>query len=214
VSVSVGRFLAALGIVYAWLLASLSLFDETRHYTERLTGLVVSPLSSLVVRLAAALPVFVVVLVAGLLVAALVRLSDLFFAAVSRGEASSSWVSPESARFAGLMARGAIVMSALIFAGPVITGESEGSLARVSFVALGALALAIVPLLSAALVGFAASHSGGLRVGDVVQIGRDRGVVADIRASALVLTSEHGIIRVPYLRLLWHSVHIVERARP
>lgn len=95
--VSLGHGLGLFGLAYTWLMLSLSLFVSTRPYVERLTGLVLEPLSSLVARVAAALPVFLVVLFAIALVAVIVRIAELFFASVARGETHLGWLGPELA---------------------------------------------------------------------------------------------------------------------
>ncbi|HEX7480196.1 MAG TPA: hypothetical protein VF331_20520, partial [Polyangiales bacterium] len=55
-ALAVGRWVMLLGIVYVWLLFSLSLFDATEPYTKRLTSFVFTPLTELAGRVLSALP--------------------------------------------------------------------------------------------------------------------------------------------------------------
>ena len=84
VGLEIAKWLGQFGIFYAWLVAVLSLFEATRGYTEQLTGLVVTPLSDIMGRLARALPLLLVALIAALAVFVLVRFVGLFFASVAR----------------------------------------------------------------------------------------------------------------------------------
>ena len=64
----VRKWLGQAVIAYAWLVVALSLFDATRNYTQRLTGFVVLPASQLMERLASALPLLIVAVIASLAV--------------------------------------------------------------------------------------------------------------------------------------------------
>jgi hypothetical protein len=196
----VGRVLALLGLIYAWLVVSLSLFERTRPWVERLTGLLLDPLSALVARFALAL------------LAVLLRVTDLFFASVARGETRITLVPPDLAHPTSIVLRVGLVVLTLLFAGPILTGDHDGSLSRSALVILCGIALAAAPLVCAVLMGLALSFSRSVRLGDRVEYGGQAGVVAAIGLVWLVLEDEQGVsTRVPHLRALWYPTRIHKR---
>jgi hypothetical protein len=211
--VSLGHGLGLFGLGYAWLVLSLSLFGGTQPYVERLTGIVLSPLSGLVARIATELPLFVVLSIAGALVAVIVRIVELFFASVARGETRLSWLEPEIAQATSTLVRVGLVIFALVFAGPVITGAPDGALSRTGVIVLFALALASTPLLASIVAGVALAFARALKPGDRVEYGGRIGTVQDI--GLVVLTLEHedgGTIRVPHALSLFHPTRILSKA--
>jgi hypothetical protein len=214
VSLGAGRWLGTLGLGYAWLLLSLSLFDATRPYTERLTGVVISPLSAFVSRLASALPILVIALLAASALVLLMRFVGLFFASVERGEVQLSWLPPELAPATSTLLRVSILLAALVFVAPLITGDAEGPLSRIGFIAVLALGLGATPLLASSAVGLSVIFSRGLSVGDRAEYGGERGEVRAIGLTVLTLEGEDGAtVRVPHLRALWHPTRLLPRAK-
>lgn len=215
VLLGVARVLGVLGLGYTWLVVSLSLFESTRPLVHRLTGALLSPLSALVGRLALALPMFVVALVAFALIAILVRVAELFFASIERGETRIAWIPPELAHAVSVLVRGAIVVLSLLFAGPLLTGDSDGPLARGTLVLLACIALAATPLLASLLAGMAVVFSRFLRLGDRVEYGGTHGRILEVRLLCVVLEDEgHATVRVPHLRSLWHPTRVYPRELP
>jgi small-conductance mechanosensitive channel len=215
VSFSVGRWIGTLGLFYAWMLVSLSLFESTRAYTQELTGLLLSPLSELVTRLARTLPVMIIALVAASALLVLVRLVSLFFASVERGETQLSWLAPDLAPATSWLLRVGLVVAALVFAAPLITGDREGALSRIGLIALFSFALATAPTLASVVVGLSVIFSRGLKVKDKAEYGGERGEVLTIGLTAVTMRSEDGsmLVRVPHLRALWHPTRLLTRDR-
>jgi hypothetical protein len=215
VSFSMGRWLGTLGLFYAWLLVSLSLFESTRAYTQQLTGLLLSPLSELVTRLARTLPVMIIALVAASALLVLVRLVSLFFASVERGETQLSWLAPDLAPATSWLVRVGLVLAALIFAAPLITGDAEGALSRIGLIALLSFALATAPVLASVMVGLSVIFSRGLKVNDTAEYGGERGRVLTIGLTSVTMRAEDGstMVRVPHLRALWHPTRLLTRDR-
>ena len=210
--VSLGHGLGMLGLAYTWLVLSLSLFVPTRPYVEQLTGFVLSPASSLVGRIASALPLFVVVLIAGGLVAVIFRIAELFFASIARGETKLAGLDPELAQATSTLVRAGLVIFAMVFAGPVITGDPDGSIARTGTLVLLSLALASTPLLASIVAGVALAFSRSLRAGDQVEYGGRTGRVRELGVVTLVLEGQDGsTIRVPHVLSLWHPTRILDR---
>jgi hypothetical protein len=84
VALALSHRIAQFAIVYFWLIFALSRFEATRPYTDRLAGFVLVPLSALIGRLGAALPLFVVAAIAAVSLGIAVRFVGLFFAGVKR----------------------------------------------------------------------------------------------------------------------------------
>jgi len=209
-ALSLGKWLGQAAIAYAWLVVALSLFDATRNYTQRLTGFVVLPVSQLMERLASALPLLVVAAIAALSVFVLVRFVGLFFASVARGETPLPWLPADLAAPTSVLLRSAIVIAALVFAGPVVTGDANGSLGRAGAIILIALGLASTPLLASAIVGITVLFGRRLRLGEFAEMG---GVTARISAINLLevrLMDAHRVeTRVPHLLSLVRPLRVL-----
>jgi small-conductance mechanosensitive channel len=197
------KLLGQFGILFAWLVFVLSQFESTRHYTSELTAFLVQPFSALVSRVAAAVPLIVFGATTALVVFVLVRFIGLFLASVSRGEATLSWLPADLAGPVSVLVRVGIVISALIFAAPIVTGGTDGAFARAGLIALVAIGLSSTPLLATGIVGTVMVFGRRLRVGEHVQLGARVGRIAALDLFDFRLeTQDHTEIRVPHLVLL------------
>jgi small-conductance mechanosensitive channel len=208
-----GKWLLQIGIAYGWLVFALSLFAPTRAYTERLTGFVVTPVTDLFARFAASLPVLLVAGVAAAAVYVLVRFVSLFFAGVSRGETPLTWLPADLAAPTSFLLRASIVIGALVFGAPVVTGDPEGALARSGSILLGALALASTPLLASGVTGVAFVFLRRVKVGDFAEYGGRSGRVLGVGLLDVTLRDAQGCeVRVPHLLSLVHPTTILGTA--
>jgi small-conductance mechanosensitive channel len=199
----VGRIVLQVAVLYVWLAFSFSRFDATRPYTERLTGFVITPLFSLAERLLSALPLGLLALVSGVVVYVVVRFIELFFANVRRGETRVTWLSADLVLPVSVMARVGVVLLALVFAGPLVTGDPEGSLARAGSIVMLALAFATTPLLASVVVGIMQVFSRRVRIGQELELSGRRGRVTAVGLFDLRLRDEAGFeVRVPHLMAL------------
>jgi small-conductance mechanosensitive channel len=206
------RFLQV-ALAYGWLIFALSLFDATRGYTERLTGMVVKPLYGLATRIGGALPLVVVAAIAVVAVSVLVRFVGLFFDSVIRGDTKVGWISRDLARPTSALARVGIVLVALVLGSPLITGEADGVISRVGLVALLAVALASTPLLASAVVGVTVVFGRRLKRGDDVEVGGRRGKVLDVNLFDVRIEDDAlAEIRVPHLLGLVHATRVHRHA--
>ncbi|HET9932888.1 MAG TPA: mechanosensitive ion channel family protein, partial [Polyangiaceae bacterium] len=207
VALGLAQWIGQFGIFVAWLVAVLSRFESTREFTNQLTSFLVSPFSQFMGRLAATLPLVVVASIAALFVFVLVRFLGLFFAGVSRRETSLTWLPPDLAAPASVILRVAIVIAALVFAAPVVTGDTDGALGRAGGIALVALGLASVPLLSSGLLGAVVLFGRRLRVGDHLELGERLGRITAINLLEVRLeASDRTELRVPHLLMLTRAV--------
>jgi small-conductance mechanosensitive channel len=210
VGLSVARWLAQLGVFYAWVVVGLSFFDVTRGYTGKLTGLIITPLSQLMTRLATGLPVLAVLVIAGFVVFVLVRFIGLFFDSIERRENVVSWISPDLAAPTGALLRFFVVLSSLVYLAPLVTGSTEGTLGRTGAVALVALGLASTPLMASGILGAIVIFGRRLRAGQHVEIGNHTGRISSIGLLDLRLEdSDRAEVRIPHLYSLRHPTRVL-----
>jgi hypothetical protein len=188
----------------------LSLFEVTRGYTERLTGFVLTPLSQLMTRIATGLPVLVVLSIAGFAVFVLVRFVGLFLGSVERRETSVTWLASDLAAPTSALVRAGIVLAALVFLAPLVTGNPEGALARSGSIVILALGLAATPTFATAVVGSILLFGRRLRPGQFVRIGRYGGRIASIGLLEVRLEDADGAeLRIPHLYSLAQPTQVL-----
>jgi small-conductance mechanosensitive channel len=203
VAMTAMRWIGQFALVYFWLLATLSLFESTRGYTEKLSGAVLSPFSGLLSRSVTSLPLLLVTAIACVAVYVLQRFIQLFFAGVARGETKIEWLPTELAETTAILLRAGVVIGALAFAAPIVTGDSEGVLARAGSIVLIALGLACTPILASVIVGVSVIYPGRLKVGDWAEIGNRAGRVRSIGLLETRLEAIDGTEhRIPHLLYL------------
>jgi hypothetical protein len=208
------KWLAQLGVAYTWLVVVLSLFEATRGYTQKMTGVVLAPLSQLMTRLATALPLLVVAALAAVSVFVLVRFVGLFFASVARGETPLGWLPADLAAPTSVLLRGGIIIAALVFLAPIVTGDADGVLTRVGVIGIVALGLSCVPILATGTIGAIWLYGRRLRVGEYVELGAYRGRVSELNLLELRMTvMDRTELRVPHLLTLVRPLRLLG-ARP
>jgi small-conductance mechanosensitive channel len=210
VALSAGRWIAQGGIVYAWLVVTLSMFDATRGYTEKLTGLVIQPMSQLMGRIALSLPVIFVLLIAAFAVFVLLRFTELFLQSVERRETHLTWLSPDLAAPTSVIVRFGTVTAALLFLAPLVTGNPEGALGQAGVVMIAALGLASTPLLASALLGSVLLFGRRLRIGQHVEIGAARGRITAIDLLEVRIEgADRTELRLPHLYSLRSPLRVL-----
>jgi small-conductance mechanosensitive channel len=210
IALALAHRIAQFAIAYSWLIFALSRFEATRDYTDRLAGFVLTPLSALIGRVGASLPLFVVATIAALALGIAVRFVGLFFGGVERGETNVVWLPRELARPTSVLARAGVVLVSIVLAAPLITGSDEGALSRAGLVALVALGLACTPVLACAAAGVPAVYGRRLRQGDFVEAGGRTGVVREVTLLELVLEDGMGCeVRIPQILGLWHPTRVL-----
>lgn len=199
-AVILGRWVLQVAVVYVWLVLSLSRFDATRPLTARLTSSLTGPLTSLAQRALSAVPLGVVTLALAVAVYVVLRFVELFFAGVSRGQERASWVPRDLVTPTSSLVRVGIVLLALIFAGPAVTGDPDSVLAKLGSMVLLSLALASTPLLCTLVLGVVTIFTRRLRVGRLVELAGHVGRVVSVGLLDVVLRDSDGCdVRVPHL---------------
>jgi hypothetical protein len=213
VALGFGRVFSQMGVIYAWVLFALSLFEATSGYSARLTGFVVAPVSALVGRVGSALPLVLITALATVATVILVRFVGLFFGSVGRGETTLTWLPRDLAMPTGVLVRIGIVVVSLLVAAPLVTGNDDGALARAGVAAMIALGIAIAPVLACAAVGIPVVYGRRLHIGDFAEIGGRRGRVLAIGLIDVRLEDDLGCeIRVPHLVSLVHPTRVLGRS--
>jgi hypothetical protein len=213
IALALAHRLAQFAVAYAWLIFALSRFEATRDYTGRLAGFVLVPLSALIGRVGAALPLFVVAAIAAVALGVAVRFVNLFFGGVARGETHLAWLPRDLAGPTSTLVRSGMVLSSIVLAAPLITGTDDGALSRAGVAALVALGLACTPVLACAAAGAPAVFGRRFKPGDFVEAGGRAGIVRDVTLLELVLEDAVGCeVRVPQLLGLWHPTRVLGSA--
>jgi small-conductance mechanosensitive channel len=214
-ALSAARIFAQIGVVYAWIIITLSLFEATQDYTKRLTGFVLTPLSALMGRVAVALPLVVIAMITALIVGVALRFVRLFFGSLARGETTLGLLPRDLAVATGILVRFGMVVITLVVAAPLITGTDDGAISRAGVIALVALGLASTPLLCNAAVGITVMYGRRLRVNEHAAIGERHGRVRAITLLEVVLEDADGsAIYVPHLHSLWHPTSALGASPP
>ena len=210
--VEVGKWLLRLLILYFWALVSLSQFESTRGYVAEVTTTFIAPLPEILRRAAGSLPLLGVLILGVAAVVVLVRFVQLFFAGVSRRETALPWLRAELAEPLSFLLRLGIVLSALLFVAPIVTGSPEGVLPRAGLIALFALGLAATPALASLVVGIGTVFGQKLEPSDLVVFGGRRGRIVEVGLFYVILEDASGAqIRVPQLMSLFHPTEFLAR---
>jgi hypothetical protein len=192
-----------LGLLYAYLVLVSSMFTATQGLAEKLTELALSPLRAALARFGALLPELFALVVVGVLVVFLIRLSQSFFSSVKQGDTQLAWLPRELAAPADALTRTLIVLLALVVAAPLFAGDHDGAIFRIGTYCLIAVALACVPLLASAALGVVLVLSRYLRLGDSVRLGKVSGRVEAFGMLHIELSGAQGAVtKVPYLGVL------------
>lgn len=208
-AVAAGRWVVLVGLVYAWLIATFSLFEATRGLTEKLSGALLGPLAALASRVAASVPLIVVVSFAALTLALVLRAVRLFFAEVAHGTTTVGWLPKDLAAPTGVLAQLGLVVLALVLVAPVITGDPDGAFTRMGLVLLGSAGLASLPVVATGLVGVVTLFGRQLKVGDWIELGPRAGRVIGLGLLETTLRDLGGVeLKVPHLLRLWHPTRV------
>ncbi|GAC1542386.1 MAG: hypothetical protein NVS3B10_06820 [Polyangiales bacterium] len=211
--IDLAKRLVQFGLLYTWAILSLSLFDSTRGYTGKLTGLVLGPLSSFASRIGTGLPLAVATAIALVAIALLVRFTGVFFAGVVRGETTLDWVPQDLAAPVGVIVRLGIIVLGLILSAPLLTGSDDGVLARAGIATLAAFGLAATPVIACGILGSLVVFGRRLRAGDFVEVGGRGGKVREVTLLEVTLEDAAGCaVRVPHLLALLHPTRVMGRA--
>ena len=205
------RLFACIAAALIFLLAALSLFDNTRPWRDRLAAGVTEPFTAFLHRLGGALPnLLLLILLLLVLRGAWQAITQSFVRAAATPSAEGG-VAPERVRVLRLLARAALLLGGFLLL-PLIIGGNGGLLAAIGLVAAGAAALAFVPLAATVVLGAWAQLGHEYRAGEWLRLrlpfGREvTGEVVSVDFTHLRVVPENGgDVRVPHLTLLFTPV--------
>jgi small-conductance mechanosensitive channel len=113
-----------------------------------------------------------------------------------------------------VLVRIGVLLTVLAFAAPIVTGDSEGTLARTGAIALLALGLASTPLVASVIVGVLTVYGRRVRVGQHTEMGSRSGKVLAVGLVDVRLLDADGCeVRIPHLLSLIHPTRVIG-ARP
>jgi small-conductance mechanosensitive channel len=198
-----------LAILYIWLVFVLSQFESTKDLGGRITTTILTPLGALVGRIALSLPLLVVGVIAVVAVVIVTRFIRLFFRSVEMGETQLAWLPPDLAAATSAALRIGVVIGALVLGAPLVTGSDQGTASRAGFIVIGALGLALVPMLASMMLGFQAVFWRRFRIGDFVSFDGRQGRVANVTLFEVrVLDGEGSELRIPHLLTLVRPLRV------
>ncbi len=196
-------------LAYLWLYFVLHLFEATRPAGDRITGMLLEPLGRLLARVVGAVPQLLALVVLGVLLFLILRGVQLFFGSVARGETHLAWVPADLAHPTSLLLQGALLILAVVFAGPAIS-NGAGPFQGLAQALLIGLALACTPLFAAVVAGLPIVYGRGLRVGEVAELGGKVGTVKEVDLLSVVLEDAAGRpVRVPHLVSLFQPTRVL-----
>lgn len=213
------RVFLQVAIVYTWLVFASSLFESTRGLAGKLTSLVLSPVADLMTRVATLLPLLLVTAIAVAVLYVVLRFVELFFDAVGRRETELGWLKPTLAAPTSLLIRIGVVVTSLLFLGPVVTGSAEGALPRLGLLFVVTAALSTIPLLANVAVGLVTLYGNRLSEGDWVEVcgnqePRLRGQIKRLGLLDVTLSTEEGHeVSVGHLGMLYRPVIVEAKDR-
>jgi hypothetical protein len=106
-----------------------------------------------------------------------------------------------------LVVRVVLVVLTLLVIAPAFTGNADGTFAKLGQLAVAALFLAFVPLLTTVFLGMRVLYGGRMAVGQWVSIGSVTGRVLELTLFETRIWVSSGVTaRVPHLLLLWNPV--------
>jgi len=194
-----GKRALQLVLAYVCLYSVLRLFEATRGTADRITGMLLDPLGRVLARMVGAVPHLLALSVLGVVLFLILRSVQLFFGSVARGETHLAWVPADLAQPTSLLLQGALLILAVLFAGPVIS-DGAGPFQGLAQALLIGLAFACAPLFAAVVAGLPIVYGRGLRVGEVAEVGGKVGTVKEVDLLSVVLEDAEGrLVRVPHL---------------
>lgn len=205
------RLFASIAAALIVLLATLSLFEGTRPWRDRLAAGVSDPFIAFLHRLGGALPNLLLLTLLLLVLRGAWQAITQSFARAAATPAAEGGIDPERVYVLRLLARAALLLGAFLLL-PLVIGGNGGLLAALGLVAAGAAALAFVPLAATVVVGawaqlgreYRAGEWLGLRLSSGLEV---TGEVVSVDFTHLRLVPENGgDVRIPHLALLFTPV--------
>ena len=187
------RAVVILVTAFIYLEYVLGLFPWTRAIANRQLGYVLDPLRSMGWGIANAIPGLIFLAILWLVTRYLLKLINLFFGAVGRGEVALSGFHREWAEPTYKLMRLGVVAFALVVAYPYIPGSHSDAFKGISLFIGIVFSLGSSSAISNMIAGYMMTYRRAFKVGDRVKIGETTGDVTQMR------------LQVTHLKTIWNE---------
>jgi small-conductance mechanosensitive channel len=199
--------LTLLVIVFVYVRYVLGLVPWTHGAATQIDGWVFAPIATLGSGLVAKLPDLIFLVVLFFVVRYALRLVQLFFSAVGRGDAKIENFDPEWAQPTFKILRVAVIAFAVIVAYPYIPGSSSAAFKGVTLFMGVIFSLGSSSAISNIVAGYTMIYRRAFREGDMVKIGDVTGVVSQVRVQVTHLrTAKNEEVIVPNSTIMGNDV--------
>lgn len=171
------RFLALLGILYAYLQLLLSFFPWTRGFADRLLELVLTPVKTLATGIWDQVPKLFFIAVVAIITNYALKLLRVFFAAIQNGTIVFQNFYPDWAQPTYKILRWLVVAFAVMISYPYIPGSSSDAFKGISIFLGILLSLGSTSLVGNIVAGLMMTYMRAFKPGDRVKIGEYTGDV-------------------------------------
>ena len=183
------RTAALLAFAILYLHFVLSLFPWTRSYGTLLLGILVGPLRVMGRAVLANIPNLVFLTILFVVVRFALRLTRLFFEAVSRGSITLAGFDREWAAPTYRIARLAVIAFGVVIAYPYIPGSESAAFKGVSLFLGVVFSLGSSSVIANTIAGYSMTYRRAFKVGDRIKVGDTIGDVIEVRLQVTHLRS-------------------------
>jgi len=211
------RLLLVLFITYLYVHIVLGLFPWTNRLSDRLLEILIRPLRTFGAAALAHLPGLVFIAVLVLVTRYVLRLARFGFEEIGAGRISISGFYPEWAKPTYNIVRILIVLFAVVVAYPYIPGSGSEAFKGVSLFVGVLFSLGSTSAVANIVAGIILTYMRAFRVGDVIEVGEQRGVVVDMSLLAThIRTVKNELVTLPNATVLGshvtnYSTHAADR---
>lgn len=175
------RVLMLLVIFYVYLQLALGLFPWTRSFANRLSDIVVDPLSTIGAALIGFVPDLVFLAVLVVITRYLVKLARLFFDALANRRLRLKQFEPEWAWPTYRIVRLSIIIFAIVVAYPYIPGSSTAAFKGISILVGVIVSLGSSTVIANIVAGYTMTYRRAFRNGDLIKVQDTLGHVLEMR---------------------------------
>jgi len=206
-ALAVVRALVILGLVFVYVQYVLGLFPWTRGASNQLLQYFLDPLATMGWGLVNTTPDLVFLVILFFVTRYALKVVNLFFAAVGRGEVTLSGFEQEWADPTYKLLRIAIVALALVVAYPYIPGSGSDAFKGISIFLGIVFSLGSSSTIANVIAGYTMTYRRAFRLGDRVKIGDVTGDVTEMRLQATHLrTIKNEEVIIPNSSILSNEV--------
>jgi len=192
---------------YVWIDLVLGFLPWTQRLSGRLLGILIGPLRSMGSAFLAALPGLIFIAILAYVTKLVLKFGAFVFQEIELGHVRFTGFYPEWARPTYNILRVLVVLFAVVVAYPYIPGSESDAFKGVSIFVGVLFSLGSTSAVSNLVAGIILTYMRAFRVGDVVQVGGERGIVTEMSLLAThVRTPKNVEITIPNATVLGSQV--------